>query len=252
MKEEIRRKIQSCIAEYCEARELKRLWEEPILKAADARNPLFGKLREIVEEGHHLPTDYLPEAATALSYFLPFRPGVAESNVGDGACSAVWARAYLVTNAMAAWINEELARFLRDRGWAAAVPTDAGMIGQENPRSRWSQRHVAYIAGHGTFGLNNMLISDAGCTGRYFSLVTALPIEPDEIVKAERCLYKKDGGCGVCVQKCFPGALTFSGFDRFRCLEQCLKNEALYEGASVCGKCVVGVPCSFMKSSQGI
>ena len=130
-------------------------------------------------------------------------------------------------------------------GAAAAVPNDAGMIGMDNPKSRWSQRHVAYLAGHGTFGKNNMLISDAGCVGRYFSIVTALDVTTDAPVRQERCLWKIDGSCGLCMKRCETGALTETEFDRFKCLEQCLVNMKRYPGADVCGKCTVELPCSY-------
>ncbi len=37
------------------------------------------------------------------------------------------------------------------------------------------------------------------------------------------------------------------GFDRFRCYDMCLKSGEQFEDlglADVCGKCVVGLPCS--------
>ena len=107
------------------------------------------------------------------------------------------------------------------------------MISEENPRSRWSQRHVAYLAGHGTFGLNNMLISDAGSVGRYFSIVTGLELPVGGPVLQERCLWKQDGSCGLCVQRCEAGALTTESFDRFKCLARCLENMQKYPGADV-------------------
>lgn len=86
------------------------------------------------------------------------------------------------------------------------------MINDGFPRSKWSQRHVAYVCGHGTFGLNNMLISDRGCVGRYYSIITALPIETDPVVTEERCLYKRNGGCKLCVKRCVAEALTEKEF----------------------------------------
>ena len=143
-------------------------------------------------------------------------------------------------------INEQLVHHIRQElGYNAAVPVDAGMISMEEPRSRWSQRHVAYLAGHGSFGKNNMLISDKGSVGRYFSVVTALNVTPDVPVLQERCLWKQDGSCGLCMSRCHAGALTEAGFDRFRCLEQCLVNMKRYPGADVCGKCTVELPCSY-------
>ena len=239
-------KIWQLIIEYCQDRSLPILWRKPIVRFADAADPGFARLRQIVDSGHHVPQDYLSEAKTVLSWFLPFLPEVGNNNLPGQLCSAQWADAYLVTNEMAVWINEQLVQFLKaECGVCAAVPTDAGMIGMDNPRSRWSQRHVACLAGHGTFGKNNMLISDSGSVGRYFSVVTALDVLPDTPVAEERCLWKRDGSCGLCIKRCPVNALTEGGFDRFKCLDQCLKNMARFPGADVCGKCTVELPCSY-------
>lgn len=246
MKQKLAQKLWELILEDCAATGHEVIWKQPIVKFAAADDPGFPQLREVVTQDHHLPQDYLPNANNVLSWFLPFRREIGRGNLQGKLSSADWAAAYLDTNAMAARVNEKLADYLRMKlGCDAAVPFDAGMIGNEDPRSRWSQRHVAYLAGHGTFGLNNMLISDAGTVGRYFSIVTALEVMPDAPVLEERCLWKKDGSCAACVARCEAGALTKTGFDRFRCLEQCLVNMERYPGADVCGKCIVELPCSY-------
>ena len=239
-------KIWQLIQTYCRDKNISILWKRPIVRFAGANAPEFLQLREIVDPEHHMPQDFLPEAQTVLSWFLPFVPELGADNLSGSLSSPGWAEAYLVTNEMAGWVNEQLADYVREElGADAAVPTDAGMISMENPRSRWSQRHVAYLAGHGTFGKNNMLISDVGSVGRYFSIVTTLSVMPDRRITEERCGWKKDGSCGLCFKRCAGGALTESGFDRFRCLEQCLINMARYPGADVCGKCTVELPCSY-------
>lgn len=43
--------------------------------------------------------------------------------------------------------------------------------------SSWSERHVAYAAGLGNFGLNGCLITSLGTSVRFASLVTSLPLE---------------------------------------------------------------------------
>ena len=239
-------KIWQLIGQYCNEKNLPLLWRKPIVRFADAEHPGFFELRQIVDLEHHVPDDYLPGAKNVLSWFLPFLPELGRENLDGDLSSPRWADAYLVTNEMAARINEELVRYIREELTAdAAVPTDAGMISNNNPRSRWSQRHVAYLAGHGTFGKNNMLISDAGAMGRYFSVVTTLDAQPDMPVTEERCLWKKNGTCGLCMRRCEAGALTEAGFDRFLCLAQCLRNMERYSGADVCGKCTVELPCSY-------
>ena len=245
MRERIEAEMIHFIQEYQRTLALPHLWQQPIIKYGDAFDPRFQELSQAVGTRHHLPQDYLPKATTVLSYFLPFQREVAVSNQGGGTCSPLWAQAYLYTNTMAAALHRHLVEYIRTLGFEAAIPTGTGMISHQEPRSHWSQRHVAYLAGQGTFGLNNMLISDRGCVGRYFSLVTTLPLAPDPVVTAERCLYKRNGTCGQCVNRCPVEALTVGGFDRFRCLDQCLINDRLFPGADVCGKCVVDVPCSF-------
>lgn len=244
MRTELSNAIWHFMEEHCRTKGISNVWQQPVVKFAHASHPLFARLKELVTEEHYLPQDYLPGASIVVSYFLPFSRPVAQSNVEHRASSPLWAQSYLNANAMAVGINAFLVDFLRQRGVEACVPTDAGMISLEAPRSRWSQRHVAYIAGHGTFGLNNMLISDKGSVGRYFSIITRLDVPADPVVQEERCLFKKHGACKLCVGRCFTGALTENGFDRFRCLAQCLENDALYPGADVCGKCVVELPCS--------
>lgn len=245
MREKIQLKLQQLINEYCDKEGMDNLWREPVIKYGDVNNPLFDKLKELVDPNHHHPLDYLPSATLVLSYFLPFKKEVAESNVEGTLISEPWALAYEHSNNMSAYINEKLCQYIKELGYDACPPTDIGMINDGNPRSRWSQRHVAYVCGQGTFGLNNMLISDKGCVGRYYSVITALPFEADPVVTEERCLYKKNGGCKLCVKRCVAGALTEKEFKRLKCLDQCNINEETYPAAGACGKCVVGLPCSF-------
>ena len=245
MKEKIQLKLNELIDLYCEEAGIKSLWQEPVIKYGDVNNPLFDKLKELVDPNHYHPLDYLPGGTLVLSYFLSFKKEVAESNVDGKLISEPWALAYEHSNKMSAYINEELCKYIKSIGYDACPPRDAGMISDGNPRSRWSQRHVAYVCGHGTFGLNNMLISDKGCVGRYYSVVTSLPIEADPVVTEERCLYKKSGSCKLCVKRCVADALTVGEFRRLKCLDQCNINEETYPAAGACGKCVVGLPCSF-------
>lgn len=244
MKQRIEKELDAFIDSYCEKNSLKRIWKTPIIKYADAKNPNMLRLKELISPSHYLPQDFLPEATTVLSYFLPFQEQIGASNVSGEAASSTWANAYTATNSMAVYLNLQLKRFIEQNGFQAAIPQNTsyrdGML-----ISDWSQRHIAYFAGHGTFGINNMLISDVGSCGRYFSIITSLPVAPGTPVTQERCLYKKNGTCGICLARCFSGALTKDGFDRRKCYDACQKNEAKYPGASVCGKCVVGLPCSF-------
>jgi hypothetical protein len=63
----------------------------------------------------------------------------------------------------------------------------------------------------------------------------------------EKCLYKIDGSCGICREKCFAQAYRNGVFDRHKCYQICLKNAERHKAlgcADVCGKCLAGLPCS--------
>ena len=77
-----------------------------------------------------------------------------------------------------------------------------------------------------------------------FGGVCTLDEKIDKPLKEERCKYKIDKTCGVCVKRCEVEALTYEGFDRFKCSNNCKKNLEIF-GVDVCGKCVVELPCSY-------
>ena len=74
--------------------------------------------------------------------------------------------------------------WLQGQGYLAVAPviSEAFVIHWEGvdqaPRSTWSERHVAYAAGLGTFGLSRGLITARGIAMRCGSVVTDLPATP--------------------------------------------------------------------------
>ncbi|MCC8166918.1 MAG: epoxyqueuosine reductase [Planctomycetes bacterium] len=244
MKSVITTIVQGFIDAYRAANDLPDYWRPARVRIGDARRAEVKLLPAMVKPDHYLPDDILPGATSLVSYFIPFRDWLAKTNSKPGLSSPEWAAAYIATNTMAAELNVHLRDALVGLGHQAAVPENIGFTPEEL-MSRWSQRHIAWLSGQGTFGMNNMLISPDGCTGRYFSIVAVLPISHDDILPEELCLYKRNRTCGLCMRRCPQGALTPDGFDRRKCWDQCLTNNELYPGAQVCGKCVVGMPCSF-------
>jgi len=222
-------------------------WREPLAAVAEAHDPLFHELKKVVSPTHFLPMDLLPDARSVICFFLPFTKEVSEGNRKERLASTGWARAYIDTNRAIAKISGMLADELKENGHeSATVPATHNFL-PEKCISDWSHRHAAYIAGLGTFGINNMLITSSGCAGRFGSLITSCKIEPSKKLEKEYCLYKVNGTCGVCVKQCPTGALTFKSFDRFRCYDMLLENDRYHnmeEEADVCGKCLVGLPCS--------
>jgi epoxyqueuosine reductase len=117
--------------------------------------------------------------------------------------------------------------------------------------SRWSHKSVAVIAGLGSFGVHQMVITDAGCAGRFGSLVLDAELPSTPIEPRERCSYFHDGSCLECVLRCPANALDVSlPLDKQGCHRHLHSVARQYEElglADVCGKCAIG-PCSFQSA----
>ena len=199
-------------------------WGDPLVGFCDANSDLVQGLKQSVAPDPLMPSDLLPDATMVVVYFLPFTRELAETNRSGTAASPDWARAYAETNALFAELNDHLAALIHSHGGRAV------------------------LAGLGTFGMNNMLLTASGCCGRVSSFAADIPVIPDKPLSEEFCLYKRSGKCGKCISRCPSGALSPEGFDRERCFAVCMENEVRYPGCDVCGKCVTGVPCSFWDS----
>jgi epoxyqueuosine reductase QueG len=195
-----------------------------------------------------LPRDLLAGARSVVAYFLPFAPQVVQANARDREHVAeAWVVAYLETNALIGRISARLIGLLAQRGINAAAEPAAYNCDESTLVSHWSHKSVAVIAGLGSFGLHQMVITDVGCAGRFGSLVmdAELPVSGRQPI--ERCSYFHDASCLECVLRCPVGALdSDEGLEKPVCwshLRTMARAFAQVGRADVCGKCAVG-PCS--------
>ncbi len=249
----LKNKINNYICDYVKAypkrENTKSVWKEPLIAYADAGDPMFEKLREVITPSHEIPAMFLEGARTVITYFIPFGEDLVTSNIAGKFASQNWGIAYIETNQLIIDLNNFLKKKLKEEGYKAAVIPPTHNFDQDKLISDWSHRHVAYIAGLGKFGINNMLITEKGCCGRIGSIVTELEIEPTVRPKSEFCLYKVNGSCRKCVERCVNGALQSDSFDRNKCYQICRENNRRLSGldlTDVCGKCLVDIPCSFI------
>ena len=263
MKLEIKQFIDAYVTAYQQRDSIATAYGQPLVGFADAHHPYIQNLPNLISASHELPQNVLPDARTVIAYFIPFTKELAKTNKKDNPlASPEWARAYEETNALFGELNAALIDFIHAKAGQAGITPKATTFDQQKLISDWSQRHFAYAAGLGTFGLNNMLLTKHGCCGRYSTVVTNLALEPDAPVDGEYCLYKKNGTCKICVKNCPTGALTTEGYDRVKCYALCQDNAKIYTqfgssymsedgtgansvGSEVCGKCVTGSPCAF-------
>lgn len=239
--------IADYVAAYPARKGIRNYWQRPLLGFADAADPRFFLFKEQISPSHAVPQDFLPDARTVIAFFIPFEKEIISSNTGGRNASREWACAYVETNRLISDVNLMIKEKLIELGYRSTVIPATHNFDEKTLLSDWSHRHVAYLAGLGNFGLNNMLITAKGCCGRIGSLVTNLCISPTPLIVGESCLYKDRGLCRACVKRCVHAALTVDGFNRHACYEMCLENAALFPEiglADVCGKCLAGMPCS--------
>ena len=172
--------IKRYLDRYCDENGFDPVWGDPLVGFADARSLLFQELRTVVHPDHLMPEDILPGATIVVSYYIPYDRELAKGNISGNTASTEWAFAYALTTSIIDDLADTVATDVRALDFEAEFPTPEqyGRI-EGDIVSRWSQRHVAYIAGLGAFGKNNMLITDRGCCGRFYSVVTNLDVEPD-------------------------------------------------------------------------
>jgi epoxyqueuosine reductase QueG len=123
--------------------------------------------------------------------------------------------------------------------------------------SNWSQRHVAFAAGLGTFGLSDGFITEKGMALRCGSVVTDAALASTERKHDGpygNCLFYRGVPCMKCAERCPADAITAEGHDKKRCMMFVLveQKEILaelgradgYIGDYVgCGLCQTRVPC---------
>jgi len=249
MKNKLELIINEFINNYSKIKAVESKWKEVIVTYADAEDEMFYELKKVVSPSHALPKDFLPEAKTVVTYFIPLDEHIIKSNIEGKESSRAWAKAYVETNELIKDLNIYICSEIEKLGYKAKVIPTTLNYDNEKQICDWSQRHVAFIAGLGKFGLNNMLITDKGCCGRIGSFITDLTIEPTKRLDRENCLYKHNNTCKKCVDRCVNNALKADSFDRYKCHEMCMCNDKLYSDiglCDVCGKCLVNVPCSMM------
>lgn len=223
------------------------IYGRPLLGVARAADPLFDRLRDVGAPHHRSPASWLPGAKTVFSYFLPFTEAVRASNRHLGLPSEEWCGGRIEGEAL----NDEARRFLVEslqaEGFRAVAPPLAPGYGVRDLAANWSERHAAYIAGLGTFGLSASLITSRGAAGRFGSVVTDLECSPTPRPRGSHhadCPWLTRRECGDCIARCPAGAISAEGKDKEICrryLDEVVKPR--FAPRYGCAKCQVGVPC---------
>ena len=232
----------------------KPIFDAPEVGVARADDGLFKEFQQsaLIGPTHRLPSDWIENARSVISYFLPISDWINEANrTGDRPSeSKVFARFY--GELFSERLRRRLVSYLLDAGYQAVAPTLTPDFSVKDMNSNWSERHVGYAAGLGTFGLHAGLITRRGTSGRIGSVVTDLELPPSPRPEGgyqAYCLHARGFRCGQCLPRCPAKALHYSGKDQEACSDYLKKVQGpwcqrTYGFAySPCGKCYVAIPC---------
>lgn len=247
------------------------IFDKPLIRFADGDDPIFTEYKTIIASTHLTPREALakaysknpqdmPARLSVISWILPIPENTRKSNrVETLIPSRLWSHTRWYGEKFNDVLREHAVEILTQMGYLAAAPALQPYFerytNEKGPYSNWSERHIAYAAGQGTFSLSDGFITERGIAHRCGSVVTdlVLPVSPRTVENPySNCLFYLDGSCKACIDRCPAGAITEKGHDKIKC-QAYLGNigysatKEYDDNVSVagCGLCQVKVPCEY-------
>jgi len=215
-----------------------RIFAEPLMGVSRGDDHIFKKYKEVVAPEHLTPSemwvksglsdqDGLAARLRVVSIVFPYVEKIREESKNVEKMPAeIYCVGRNYANAFMRDVLERTVAYFQDQGFQAM----AGMLSpvfqiltRENPLriySVWSERHMAFAAGLGTFSLHEGLITEAGCNIRVSSVITDAPFEVTPRRSDEpyaNCMYYSQGACRECEARCPGDAITEAGHDKYKC-----------------------------------
>lgn len=273
--EQSKARIEQIIRDFCDssANSLgngteERAWGEPQIAYARGDDPLFGRIKADIGSFYWTPQEAFklaypaaepdPSELAVICYILPQTEATRlDQRAATEVPAERWARSRFYGEEFNCALRIHLAEQLTQAGCPAVAPERlAGFDYRQSERfgiaSNWSERHTAWIAGLGTFGLSDGLITKVGKAVRFGSVVVKMALEATPRPYAghqDWCLWYAKGTCGICMQRCPAEAITTEGHDKPKCFDYIRNVTTPYvrdnygTGATPCGLCQVKIPC---------
>lgn len=229
--------------------------ETPLIGIALVDDPIFETYRspEIIGSNWRTPKEWMPDAKTAAAMFFPFTKEIrSRHRASKEPANEAWSFSYGAHFQFMHAFLSAVKTALEKENIKAVVPTEdpsfvmnpipikSGNEDDLHYDTSWSNRHVAFAAGLGTFGIHRHLITERGCCGALATVITDCELTPS--TRKYSNVYEYCIKCGVCVKRCPANAITI---ENLRNIKKCGEHGQMvfqdYQGA--CGKCLVGIPC---------
>ncbi|MDF2505439.1 4Fe-4S binding protein [Clostridium sp.] len=234
-----------------------KIFENPIFAFGSSDDKYFKLLRNPSAIGKHflIPEEWLPHSKTVISFFLPFTKEVKIGNRRDMLWpSEEWLHGRIEGQAFLKKLCQHLTSELMNAGYNSIIPSlderfwakegfnNTSLHPDVSFTSNWSERHVAFVCGLGTFGLSKGLITKKGVSGRFGSIITDLYLPPDK--REYEDIYEYCSMCGACAKNCPVNAISIDkGKNHIICSNFIDKTAEKHKPRYGCGKCQTAVPC---------
>lgn len=243
-------------------------FEDVLVGFSRGDDPLYLAYKEHVGPFHWTPVEMFSKTfpdlsvsadeLTVITWILPHREVTKADNRREATYPAErWARARIYGEKANVKLREHLVSALKAEGHEAFAPLLSPLWEVKKSdrfvmASTWSERHSAFAAGLGTFGLCDGMITPVGKAMRVGSVIARIRISPTPRPYSdhqEYCLFFSKGICGKCIPRCPVDALSEKGHDKIKCreflkplTEEYVKSHYGFDGYG-CGLCQTGVPC---------
>ena len=242
-------------------------WDKPLVGFSNGADPLYDFYKRDIGSFYVLPTEFMRDAypslqakafeLTVISWVLPQTKATKYDHRKETRMpSERWARARIMGEDVNIRLRTHIVDELEKAGYPAVAPMLSHLWKQHISKkylfaSSWSERHAAYAAGLGTFGLSDGLITEKGKAHRVGSVIAKIVIPPTPRSYTDHhayCLWYAKGTCGACIKKCPAGAISEKGHEKQKCSDYVDTTHAFVEETYHfkgygCGLCQVGVPC---------
>ena len=235
-----------------------RIFKEPTIGVSAGNDPIFAKFKEFVTPTHLTPAEMWSKSASSkrgsqddlpigrprpdagiwttlselsakikvLSIVFPYTESILEDGSKSSKRTPLTGLALNCAHVFHTEVYKKTAQFFIEKGHRIMAPQKSRfhsvLVKVSKPRivSVWSERHYAFAAGLGTFGLAEHLITEHGCNIRLASFITDAPLEITPRVSDDpfaNCLHFARGGCAKCAERCPGRALTKDSHNKILC-----------------------------------